>query len=125
MANGSFETADDPRARRVQMRNTAMRRCLAFCLLLVACGTKPPEDERIRKTVASWEASLALAASSWARGDLPTHFVKNSTEAATEELSKTAKGHAAARALALTHELQEAAERDDRAAANRLAGALE
>ena len=109
----------------MQMRDTAMRWCLAFCLLLAACGTKEPEAERIRKTVASWEASLALTASSWARGDLPKHFVKNAAEAATEELSKEANGHAAARALALAHELEEAAEHDDRAAAARIASALQ
>ena len=102
-----------------------MRRCLVVCLLLVACGTKPPEAERVRKTVASWDASLALAASSWARGDLPKHFVRNAAEAATEELSKEATGHDAARALALAHELREAAEHDDRAAASRLASALD
>ena len=102
-----------------------MRRCLAFCLLFVACGTKQPEDERIRKTVASWDASLALAASAWTRGELPKHFVRNAAEAATEELSKEANGHAAARALAIAHELQDAVEHDDRAAATRVASALD
>ena len=101
-----------------------MRRCLLVFLLLVACGTKPPEEERVRKTVASWDASLALAAGAWARGDLPKHFVRNAAEAAAEELSKEA-GPAAARALALAHELREAAEHDDRAAASRVASALE
>jgi len=109
----------------MQSRDLDMRRSLAVCLLLFACGTKPPEAERVRKTVASWDASLALAASAWARGDLPKHFVRNAAEAATEELSKEATGHDAARALALAHELREAAEHDDRAAASRLASALD
>ena len=79
----------------------------------------------MRKTIASWDASLALTASAWARGDLPTHFVRDAAEAATEELSKEATGHDAARALALAHELRDAAEHDDRAAGSRVASALE
>ena len=109
----------------MQSRDLGMRRCLAVCLLLVACGTKPPEAERVRKTVASWDASLALTASSWARGEVPKHFIRHAAEAATEELSKKTTGHDAARALALAHELREAVEHDDRAAASRLASALD
>lgn len=102
-----------------------MRWCLALCLFLAACGAKQPEDERVRKTIASWDGALALAAGAWTRGELPKHFVKNAAEAATEELSKQAHGHAAARALALAAELKDAAEHDDRAAALRIAAALE
>lgn len=102
-----------------------MSRCLAVCLLLVACGVKPPESERARKTIVSWDGALALTARAWTRGDLPKHFVKNGAEAATEEISKQAKGHAAARALALADELKDAAEHDDKAAAARVALALE
>jgi hypothetical protein len=102
-----------------------MRWCLALCLLLAACGTKQPEDERVRKTVASWDGALALAAGAWTRGELPKHFVKNAADAATEELSKQAHGHAAARALGLAAELKDAAEHDDRAAAARIAATLE
>jgi hypothetical protein len=99
-----------------------MRRALALCLLLAACGMKEPEQEREKKTIASWEASLALAAEGWTRGELPKHFVRNAAEAATEELSKEKN---AARAVALAHDLQDAVEHDDRAAAARIAGALE
>ena len=102
-----------------------MRWCLALCLLLAACGAKQLEEERVRKTIASWDGALALTASAWTRGELPTHFVKDAAEAATEELSKQAHGHAAARALALADELKTAAEQDDRAAASRIAAALE
>jgi hypothetical protein len=102
-----------------------MRRCLAICLLLVACGAKEPESERVRKTIASWDGVLALTAASWARGELPKHFVKDAAEAATEELSKQAYGHAAAHALALAGELKKAAENDDRSAGARLAALLE
>src|SRR3954467_2501313 len=106
------------------MLEIGMRRCLVICLLLAACGIKQPEAEREKKTVASWDASLALTASAWARGDIPNHFVRNAAEAAKEELSKGATGHAAARAIALAHELQDAAEHDDRAAGARLANEL-
>jgi len=102
-----------------------MRRALALCLILAACGMKQPEAEREKKTVASWDASLALTAGAWVRGDLPKHFVRNAAEAAGEELSKSTKGHDAARAIALAHQLQDAAERDDRAAGARLANALD
>jgi hypothetical protein len=101
-----------------------MRRCLALCLLLAACGLKEPKDERVRKTIASWDGALALSAEHWAKGELPKHFVKNAAEAATEELSKQTYGHAAARALAMAAELKEAAERDDRNAAVRLSNEL-
>lgn len=101
-----------------------MRSVVLICLLLAACGMKQPEDEQEKKTVASWDASLALTADEWARGDLPGHFVKDAAGAAKEELSKKAKGHDAARAVALAHELEDAVERDDRGAANRLAAAL-
>jgi hypothetical protein len=103
-----------------------------FVLLLLACGTKQPEAERARRSVASWDASLALAASSWTRGELPKHFIRNAAEAAVEELSKEAGGtvppdvtHASARAIALAHELEEAVEHDDFNAALRVANALE
>jgi len=102
-----------------------MRWCLVICVLLAACGMKQPEAEREKKTVASWDASLALTAGAWVRGDLPKHIVRNAAEAAVEELGKEAKGHDAARAIALAHELQEAAEHDDRAAAARLANELD
>lgn len=102
-----------------------MRRSLVILLLLAACGTKQPEAERIRKTVASWDASLALTGSSWARGELPDHFVRNATEAATEELTKDAQGHDAARAVALAHDLEDAVEHSDRAAAARVANELD
>ena len=102
-----------------------MRWCLAFCIVLAACGMKEPESERVKKTIASWEASLALTANFYARGELPKHFVKNATEAATEELSKSTYGHAAARALALAHDLEDAAEHDDRSAATRAGNELD
>jgi len=108
-------------ARRVQLRDIVMRRYLAFCLLLVACGMKPPEEEREKKTIDSWEASLAFAAEAWTRGEVPKHVVRNVADAATEEISKDAKGHAAARVLALARDLKEAVEHDDRAAAARKA----
>jgi hypothetical protein len=109
----------------MQWRGVGMRRCLIVCLLLAACGMKQPESKRVRKTVASWDASLALTATSWSKGDLPKHFVKNAAEAAVEELSKSAYGHAAAHALALANDLKEAAEHDDKAAASRISQALE
>jgi|GEM_PF-6327904 len=109
----------------MQLRGIGMRRCLALCLLLVACGAKEPQSERVRKTIASWDGALALTASSWAKGDLPKHFVKDAAEAATEELSKQAYGHAAARALALADELKKAAENDDKSAGARLAATFE
>ena len=109
----------------MQSGETGMRGTIALLLLLAACGMKEPENERVRKTVASWDALLALAASSYARGELPKHFVKNATEAATEELSKQANGHAAARAIALAHDLQEAAEHDDISAATRVGNELD
>jgi hypothetical protein len=102
-----------------------MRWCLALFLLLAACGAKEPQEERVRKTIASWDGALALTGAAWANGELPKHFVKNAAEAATEELSKQAYGHAAARALALADELKKAAENDDKAAAARLAATLE
>src|SRR3954451_22234894 len=109
----------------MHMLEIGMRCCLVICLLLAACGTKEPEAEREKKTVASWDASLALTASSWARGELPKHFVRNAAEAAVEELGKAAKGHDAARAIALAAELKDAAEHDDRTAGSRLAKALD
>jgi hypothetical protein len=102
-----------------------MRRCLILCLLLAACGMKQPESERVRKTIASWDGALALTADSWTKGELPKHAVKNAAEAATEELSKQAYGHAAAHALALANDLKDAAEHDDRGAAARIARELE
>jgi len=96
-----------------------------IALLLAACGTKQTPDQREKKTVQSWEASLALAGDAWTRGELPKHFVRNAADAAVEELSKNAKGHEAARAIALAHQLEEAVERDDRAAAGRIAIDLE
>jgi hypothetical protein len=106
-----------------------MRRCLIVCLLLAACGLKEPEDERVRKSIASWEASLALTANSFARGELPKHFLKNAAEAATDELSKEKVPpkltHAAARALALADQLKNAAEHDDPSAATRAGNALD
>ena len=86
---------------------------------------KEPEDERVRKTVASWDSALALTAAHWVRGELPKHFVKDAAEAATEELSKQAKGHDAARALALAAELKDAVEHDDRGAGARIGAALD
>jgi hypothetical protein len=84
-----------------------MRRAVAFFLLLAACGMKPPKAEIEKKTVASWEATLALAAEAYERGDVPKHIVRNVAEAASEEISKEAKGHEAARALAAAHDLEE------------------
>jgi hypothetical protein len=109
----------------VQLRESGMRWCLVLCLIFAACGAKPSEDERVRKTVASWDGALALAAGAWTRGELPKHFVRNAADAATEELSKQAHGPAASRALALAGQLKDAAEHDDRAAAARLAATLE
>ena len=86
-----------------------MRRVVAFALLLAACGTKPPEAELEKKTVDSWEATLNLARNAYERGDVPKHIVRNVAEAATEEISKEAKGHDAARALAAAHDLEEQA----------------
>ena len=86
-----------------------MRTAIALALLLAACGTKPPEAELEKKTVASWEATLALARDAYQRGDIPKHIVRNVAEAATEEISKEAKGHEAARALAAAHDLEEQA----------------
>lgn len=101
-----------------------MRWCLLF-LLLAACGLKQPESERVRKTIASWDGALALTAVHWTRGDLPKHFVKDAAEAASEELSKQTYGHAAAHALAMAHGLDDAAERDDKNSAARIARELE
>ncbi len=86
-----------------------MRRAVAFALLLAACGTKPPEAQMEKKTVDSWEATLNLARNAYERGDVPKHIVRNVAEAATEEISKEAKGHEAARALAAAHDLEEQA----------------
>ena len=86
---------------------------------------KEPEQEHEKKTIASWNASLALTASSWARGEVPSHFARHAVEAATEELGKEALGHAAAPTIALAHDFQEAVERDDRAAAARIARELD
>jgi hypothetical protein len=86
-----------------------MRRVLVFALLLAACGTKPPEAEVEKKTVASWEATLELTRDAYQRGDIPKHIVRNVAEAATEEISKEAKGDEASRALAAAHDLEEQA----------------
>ncbi|HEY6141694.1 MAG TPA: hypothetical protein VI670_28365 [Thermoanaerobaculia bacterium] len=86
-----------------------MRTAIALALLLAACGTKPPKAELEKKTVDSWEATLALARDAYRRGDVPKHIVRNVAEAATEEISKEAKGHEAARALAAAHDLEEQA----------------
>jgi hypothetical protein len=102
-----------------------MRRWLVICLLLAACGMKQPEAEREKKTVASWDASLALTARYWTRGEVPKHFARHAAEAATEELSKNAKSQAAARTIALAHDLEDAIERDDRAAGSRIAVELD
>ena len=80
-----------------------------FALLLAACGTKPPEAEVEKKTVASWEATLELTRDAYQRGDIPKHIVRNVAEAATEEISKEAKGDEASRALAAAHDLEEQA----------------
>ncbi|HEV2720432.1 MAG TPA: hypothetical protein VG323_10480 [Thermoanaerobaculia bacterium] len=103
-----------------------MRFAAALAVLLVAaCGLKQPQEQREKRTVQSWAASLALAGDAWTRGELPKHFVRNAAEAAVEELTKSAKGHDAARVIALGHQLEDAVERDDRAAAARIAIDLE
>ncbi|HKS25838.1 MAG TPA: hypothetical protein VJZ76_23810 [Thermoanaerobaculia bacterium] len=86
-----------------------MQRVLVVALLLAACGTKPPEAELEKKTVDSWKATLALTRDAYQRGDIPKHIVRNVAEAATEEISKDAKGDEASRALAAAHDLAEQA----------------
>ena len=63
-----------------------------MAFLALACGMKEPDAERVRKSVASWDASLALAASSWIAHQVPGHFVRNAVEAAVDEVSKEVAG---------------------------------
>jgi hypothetical protein len=103
-----------------------------IALLALACGMKEPDAERVRKSVASWDASLALTAGSWIAHHVPGHFVRNAVEAAVDEVSKDVAAKvppevvtASAHTLALAHQLQEAVEHEDRGAALRVQRELE
>lgn len=100
---------------------------MLVALLALACGLKEPDDERVRKSVASWDASLALTASSWIAHHVPDHFVRDAVEAAVDDVSKDVAGkvpaevvNASAQTIVLAHQLQGAVEHDDRGAALRV-----
>lgn len=104
---------------------------------VTAC--QQPDAEKIRASLESESASGALAASSWARGATARRFTLAATAAYAQELSKDSAAaggknvaarmraplaHHAARVSNLLDSLTHAADRDDRAAASRIASLL-
>jgi len=105
-----------------------MTRHVVFVLLLALACHKPPDSEQLRKSVVSWSSSLELTAHHWLAGQLPDRFVGTITEGAVDELGNQSRSSqsippqltaAAAHAIALAHELDDAVERHDRGAVAR------
>ena len=99
------------------------RLLLGVAFVLIACGEKS-QAERLAPA-RSWVATLRFAGQQWLGNRVPARFLERSCEAA----SKTFDGIDSDRPLldradALTHDLQHAAERSDRAAAIRALDAL-
>jgi hypothetical protein len=102
-----------------------MRRQLiiVLALSLAACGGHD-DEEKLKKAIDSWSATLQLVADARLRNDVPRGFAIKTIEAAIEDLSAQAAKPAIPRALSVRAEriigisasLRENMERDDRTA---------
>ena len=54
--------------------------------MLTACGSK--KDSDLRKSVVSWDASIALAGDSYLHREVPAHYLRDAAKAAVESLEK-------------------------------------
>jgi hypothetical protein len=112
-------------------------RCLACLLILAlaACGGGNDDGSKLQEAVVSWSATLSLTANAWLAGDVPSRFGRVAVSAAVEELgSEAGKAspslprpltESAAKVIAIAHDLDEAFDRHDRAAAARAARELD
>jgi len=105
---------------------------------LVGCHRQPPAVRLAEQAepVGSWLATLQMTAEAWTANSVPTHFARDTVEAAKKEIEKAAgaaRSSAAPRAVRdplrsllaesqrTTQELRAALERGDRRAAPALA----
>jgi hypothetical protein len=64
-------------------------RLAASLLLLAACSSSPGKQaDKLRQTQQSWERTARLTTELWQKGALPSEYVRQTLEAAKQELDK-------------------------------------
>jgi hypothetical protein len=104
-----------------------MRRLSVVCLLLaLACG-KETDDEKLRKSIVSWSATLQIIADARLKNEIRDGFAVTTIAEAVDDLqgqsSKTTNKRAE-RLIGIAAKLRDAIEADDRAAIVKARGEL-
>src|SRR3954453_16883784 len=104
-----------------------MRRlCVVLIVLSLACS-KQNDDDKLRKSIASWKATLRIVADARLKNEVRDGFVLNTIDGAIEDLegqsAKTTKKRAE-HLIGVAAKLRQAVERDDLPATAQARGEL-
>lgn len=104
-----------------------MRRLCAVAILLALACNKQDDNEKLRKSIDSWSATLQLVADARLKNEVRKGFALKTIEAAVDDLEgQTAKktDDRATRLIGVAAKLGQAVEADDRASIARARGEL-
>src|SRR3954447_636696 len=104
-----------------------MRRLCAVLILLSLACSKQNDDDKLRKSVDSWTATLQLVADARLNNEVRDGFVLNTIDEAVDDLegqSAKTTNKRAEHLIGIAAKLRQAVERDDRAAIAQARGEL-